>query len=90
VLSVVTVTMWPLTPTVRETSSVLHEPAQRRIALNYSHDIADTVLTSAMVGSGMPAHRGVQVPGTVGALHALREDRPAADPAVPEPGGAYL
>jgi hypothetical protein len=69
---------------------VLHEPAQRRIALNYFHDIADTVLISAMVNGGMPVHRGVQVASTVGALHALREERPAADPAVPEPGGACL
>jgi hypothetical protein len=50
---------------------VLHQPAQRRITLNYFHDIADTLLISAMVNGGMPVHRGVQVPGTVEALHPL-------------------
>jgi hypothetical protein len=78
------------TPTLPGASAVLHEPAQRRIALDHLHDIADTMLISAMVDGGMPVHRGLQVPGTVGAPHALREERPAADPAGPEPGDAHL
>ena len=60
-----------MTPLLPDTPPPLGQQAQRRITLDYVHELPDSMLIEAVLNGGMPVHRSGRVPGAIEALRPL-------------------